>query len=560
MSGGTEVKGRTEARIYTPPLRELTPETSLGFAAVEFAIDICGLTLYPWQEWLFIHALEIEGDLQGDWRFRFRTVIVEAARQQGKSVLSQVLSLFFMYVLGSDLVIGTAQDLDVAQEIWQGSVDIVEDVPELNALKKRVVKVNGGKSLELTSGARYKVKAANRRAGRGLSGDLILLDELREHQTWDAWSAISHTAMARPNAQIWALSNAGDVTSVVLRRLRLAAHEALGDPDGACAAAGDLSKLVDVDEADNDDIEEDLGDDETLGLFEWSSPPDSRIGDIEALRWSNPSMGYGRVTVRSLMAAAKTDPPEVFKIECMCIWPDSALDGLFPADKWEAGTNRMQETPEGPRLAVEDRIVSDLAIGLDISSDRSRTWVARCGQRADGVLQVEVAHAESGDAWVTGWLTERRARIECVTGQGKGAPVSQLIDNLDADSKFRIPVIRWEGSDLGAGFGAFYDMVVAGELRHNPQPVLDQAVAFAEKKWLGDRWVADRRKSPADVAPLNACVAAVWAYTRSSPTAPPPPPAPAVIEATAPHDTSALGLLLGGHNGAAFGDVMTMHF
>jgi hypothetical protein len=68
--------------------------------------------------------------------------------------------------------------LDVAEEIWQGAVDIVEETPELNDLKERVVKVNGKKSLELKTGERYKVKAANRRAGRGLSGDLILLDEL----------------------------------------------------------------------------------------------------------------------------------------------------------------------------------------------------------------------------------------------------------------------------------------------------------------------------------------------------------------------------------------------
>ena len=554
MSG--EVKGRTEPRIYTPPLRELTPETSLGYAAIEFATEVCGLTLYPWQEWLFIHALEIEGELGGRWRFRYRTTVTIVSRQQGKSTLSQVLSLFFMYVLGTGLVIGTAQDLDVAEEIWQGSVDLVEDVPELNALKERVVKVNGKKSLELTSGARYKVKAANRRAGRGLSGDLILLDELREHQTWDAWAAISHTAVARPNAQIWALSNAGDVTSVVLRRLRLAAHEALGDPDGTVAAAGNTAAMVDVDEADKADVEEALGSDDTLGLFEWSSPPDSIVGDIEALRWSNPSMGYGLVTVRSLMAAAKTDPEAVFKIECMCIWPDSALDGLFPADTWEAGQNKQLDGPDGPRVADADRIVSDVAIGLDMSSDRSRTWVARCGRRADGALQVEVYHADAGDAWVAGWLTERAGRIECVAGQGKGAPVSQLIENLDEDRAFRIPVLKWEGADLGAAFGQFYDMVVAGEIRHNPQPVLDQAVAYAEKRWLGERWVADRRKSPADVAPLTAAVAAVWAYTRPALAPPPPPPPPAALTAEEPDR----GMLAAPLAGATGGSVMTMHF
>lgn len=553
MSGA--VKGRTEPRIFTPPLRELTPDTSLGFAAIEFATEVCGLTLYPWQEWLLIHGLEIEGSLGSGWQFRLRTVCVEVSRQQGKSTLSQVLSLFFMFVLGTDLVIGTAQDLDVAEEIWQGAVDLVEDVPELAALKERVVLNNGKKALELKSltgsarpGPRYKVKAANRRAGRGLSGDLILLDELREHQTWEAWAAISHTAMARPNAQIWALSNAGDASSVVLRHLRMAAHRALGDPDGIIAATGNATQLLDVADDDKDDVEQAIGDDETLGLFEWSSPPDSSIWDVEALRWSNPSMGYGLVTVRSLMAAAKTDPEPVFKAECMCIWPDSSLDGLFPSGKWEAGLNRLVNSPAGRVLDDADRIVSDVAIGLDTSHDRSRTWVARCGRRADGVLQVEIVHADAGDVWVSGWLSDRSraSRIECVAGQGNGAPVSQLIGDLKDDRSFTIPVIPLVGADLGAAFGSFYDLVMAGELRHDPQPVLDQAAALAEKKWLGDRWVVDRRRSPADVAPLTAAVAAVWAYTRPSVAAPPAPPPPMAVEASS--------------SGVSSGSVFDLHF
>ena len=38
-----------------------------------------------------------------------------------------------MYVRGAALVIGTAQNLDIAEEVWQGAVDIAQDVPELEA-------------------------------------------------------------------------------------------------------------------------------------------------------------------------------------------------------------------------------------------------------------------------------------------------------------------------------------------------------------------------------------------------------------------------------------------
>src|SRR5690606_12296797 len=186
--------------------------------------------------------------------------VVLVARQNGKSTLSQVLALWFMFVYGVPLVIGTAQDLDVAEEIWAGAVELAEESEDLGPLIERVVKVNGKKALELAKavelpnggGQRYKVKAANRRAGRGLSGDLILLDELREHQSWDAWGAITKTTMARPSALICALSNAGDASSVVLRHLRLSAHRALGDPDGIVEASDPDSLLPSDEELDVD--------------------------------------------------------------------------------------------------------------------------------------------------------------------------------------------------------------------------------------------------------------------------------------------------------------------
>ena len=39
------IKGKTEARLYTPPRRELTEETSLGYAAIEYANNILHKTL-----------------------------------------------------------------------------------------------------------------------------------------------------------------------------------------------------------------------------------------------------------------------------------------------------------------------------------------------------------------------------------------------------------------------------------------------------------------------------------------------------------------------------------
>src|SRR5690349_7668479 len=80
--------GSETPRIWTAPLRELTPETSLGFECIDFAEQTLELELMPWQKWFLIHALELhptEVDDYGDPVFRFRKVILLVGRQNAKS-------------------------------------------------------------------------------------------------------------------------------------------------------------------------------------------------------------------------------------------------------------------------------------------------------------------------------------------------------------------------------------------------------------------------------------------------------------------------------------------
>ena len=232
--------GYETPRIFTPPLRELTPQTSHGFAAVRFAEDVLGLKLMPWQKWILIHALE----LRPDGLYRFRTVVLLVARQNGKTMLMLVLALWHIYARGSRTVIGTAQDLVNAEKAWAEAVDMAQSEPELAELIANIVQQTGKKALVLEDGEQYRVAAASRRGARGFSGDLVLLDELREHQSWDSWAASTKTTLARPKAQVWCFSNAGDFLSIVLRYLRASAHQELGWPDGD--GDGELSVVSDL--------------------------------------------------------------------------------------------------------------------------------------------------------------------------------------------------------------------------------------------------------------------------------------------------------------------------
>ena len=153
------MKGRTEPRLYTKELRQLTEETSLGYACIEYANKILRKTLYPFQEWALIHALEIVGDLDGEWRFRFRIILFMVARQNGKTTLSEIICSFFLNVLQVEDIFGTSLSLEKAEEVWEAVIKDQEKFPELSKAIERISRTNGKKRLDLKGDRSYKVGA-----------------------------------------------------------------------------------------------------------------------------------------------------------------------------------------------------------------------------------------------------------------------------------------------------------------------------------------------------------------------------------------------------------------
>lgn len=483
------MKGVTEPRVFTPPLRELTPETTLGFACVEYAKTILKKTLYPWQEWALIHSLEITGELGGEWRFRFRTVLFLISRQNGKTVLSEVIASFFLNVLGVGSIFGTSLSLDKAEEVWEAVINDQESISELKGDIDRVSRTNGNKRLILTGLRQYKVGAPTRRAGRGDSNDLVMLDEIREHRDWETWSAAAASTNAKPNGLIVCFSNAGDPDSVVLRQLR---SNAIAKIEGTEAV--DFGGEVD----------------DALGIFEWSAPEGAATDDMEALAQANPALGYGYVTERALMANRATFPENKFRSECMCQQVETILPQPFPDGAWNAGVDVMSS------IAGE----SELFYGIDLSSDRRWTTIGVCGLREDGNWHVEVVARRVGTEWAIDWFRMRQMRGPMkLAFQSRGAPVSGLAEQICTLGNVERCAI--EGSELPAGWARFWDGVAAcdperggARIYHLPQPVLDQPAKTAQIRNLGGgAQVIDRQKSPDDVAPLMACVVAFTAAT-----------------------------------------------
>ncbi|HEX6968614.1 MAG TPA: hypothetical protein VF174_07380 [Micromonosporaceae bacterium] len=464
----------------------LTPATSLGFSAVDFAEQVLEIRPLPWQRWLLIHCLE----LRPDGQFRFRTILILVARQNGKTTIVEVKNLWKMFVLGVPLVIGTAQNLDISEESWDKAVEIAESIPDLAAEIAHVDKTNGKKALKLTSGSRWKIAAASRKGGRGLSGDDVNLDELREHHTWDAWGAVTKTTMARPNAQVYAFSNAGDDRSIVLNELQARGRAAAAHPETA---------------------------DPSLGFFEWSAPddvkctcvrppggphlPDCRLWDRQAWAQANPSLGY-TVTEQAIAAALGTDPEAVFRTEVLCQRVETLAEEwqVIGQDAW-IGTQDPGSTIEGWP-----------AFGVYVPPDRSYAAIGIAGARPDGGRHIEVC----GDGETldyrpgTPWVVPRLLELE------RHRPSVVVIDDkalADEAEKAGLRVHRASVGDMVTGCQLLYDGIYSRDVWHLDQPDLTAAVRGAVKRDIGGSWAWARRDLAVDVTPLAAVSLALFGHS-----------------------------------------------
>lgn len=493
-----EILGHTEPRIFTPPLRELTPETSLGFTVIKFSQTVLGIDPYPWQKWLYIHMLE----LNEDGTLRFSEVHVLIARQNGKTRAIKTFLLWRMFVhQRKNLILGAAQNRSEALATW---ADVKEEALDTPILADRMVRgsmKSGNEAVRTQAGARYMVVTLKDDAGRGKTAGTLFLDELREHETWGAWSSLSSTTLVPANSLIVTASNAGDSKSAVLRAKRDHAHSAIAR--GATA-------------------------EETVGLFEWSAPDDCDLDDINAWAMANPSLGYG-LTLSSLRAE-RTKPANKFRTENLCQWVDLIESGIFPESNWLAGMDRTSKREPGTRVSCS----------LDVSWNRDRAAIAIAFDRPDGRRHVEVVAYRVGIDWAIRWLRDRltlNAREAKALGlaqaqkgaewfdgrvaiQERGCPASSIIPKLEENG---ITVVGIQGTALAASAGNFYDRVVNKEdpakpvVVHRGQPILDEAIRGTMAKTAGDAWFLDRKGSLVDASPLVACSQADWLHDQPLP-------------------------------------------
>jgi hypothetical protein len=503
-----QVLGSTTPRVWTRPLVSgepgpcgcgcaLTRDTSYGFLVDDFATRI-GLDLDPWQRWLVIHA----GELLPDGRPRFRWVLVLVARQNGKTHLLVVLTLFWQWVQRVPLVLGTSTKLDYARESWLKAVKFARkswDLAPAIADRDSIRKANGEQELiarfpvldeagepvllpdgsQLFDECRYKIGAANPEGGRSLTLHRLVEDEFRQHYDYSADAAAGDAMNAVEDAQGWRISNEGDDRSIPL-------HEIYD----ACV------KFIDTGEGDP-----------RSGVFAWSAPEGSDPEDVQALAAANPNLnrvrrdGSTAVAVENVLGKARTvkgiggEALARFKIETMCMRVPSLLPSPVDVPRWR-------------RLVSDEKPEGRPAFFVAVSGGLRRSVIAVAAMRG-GMPHVELADDLDGTAGVVGRLVQLAERYpNAKFGMSAASPARKSLEPEFARAGLRVD---WHTTpDIASGCAHLQSLINDDGLTHSDDEAVDASLEAAVPRSLeGGAWIWDWERS-AGLAPAAAVAGALW--------------------------------------------------
>ena len=468
-----QVLGSTMPRIWSRPLVDgspgicgcgcpLTPATSFGFDVEAFARDILHHPLDPWQRWVVIHAGELRKGVNGGPRFRQVLVLVARQKHNGKTELLVILSLYWLYVERVRLVLGTSTNLDYARESWDKAVTQAETVPALASEipANGVRRANGEQTLATVWGGRYKIAASNRKGGRSLTVDRLIMDELREHHDWEAYNAAVPAMNAVADAQVWMISNQGDDKSVVLNSLRDQALEGL---------------------------------DERLGIFEYSSPDGMDATDVDALAMANPNLGR-RIMLDAVMGdairakAAGGEQLATFLTEVHC----RRVSLLNPAVDMEAWGECKDEANS------LDGLRDNIAVCLDISLDELHATLYAAAVDGEKV-RVDGVKSWDGQMAVRDMIADLPALLERVNPRVLGwfpyGPSAAAAASLAERPGWPPFGVKFEPmrADVAAVCMGFAEQVRSRMIAHSDDPLLNAHVGAAEKMYHGDGWRFTRK-------------------------------------------------------------------
>ena len=395
-------------------------------------------------------------------RLAYPEAAVIVARQNGKTALLK--ALIILKLLAGRKVMHTAQNRELPREVFTEVADAFIEHWRFD-LKKLPRLANGQERIELRNGGMYRIVAPTRGGARGPANDDVIIDELREFDSFDFIAAARPTLTASRDPQMLYLSNAGDETSAVLNAIR---------------------KRADADPS--------------LAFMEWSAAPERLLSDRAGWREANPRMErYPRAMLDYLAQQFQTYSLEgqlaIFETEHLCRWVPSLLPRLVGDVPWLRAAATI-EAPSAPFMGV--------------ALDGNRASAALSWAQSDGTIALTIAADVTGDPLDVDELGKRLLQMQSALGvQAVGfspATDRDLARHLQMGHAI-------SGQEWSSASDRFSRMVDGGRLRHAEAGAISADLPFTARRTGAGAWHADKAKPDRPVTAALAAIKAVWLAT-----------------------------------------------
>jgi len=419
----------------------------------------------PWQE----TAAKYVTALGADDRWLYRDVAIVVARQNGKTTLTK--PLIVARLKAGRHIMHIAQKRELPRIMFEAIADALEEYPDLFPRRRGKIiwprRGAGSESIVLTNGGSYRIAAAIAGSSRGHSMDDLLIDELREMDTFEVINSAKPAQRFSLNPQTIYLSNMGTEQSVVLNSLRTRA----------------------------------LSDDPSLAYLEWSADPKYDAGDMAGWVQANPAISpeYPQV-LRDLetdyVAAKLGGNMAGFETEALCRLVPSIRPRLVDEFAW-AQCRRPVGGPRSPVMAVS------------MTPDGTRAAAAMAWQMTDGTIALRLVYD------VTGSPIDVKALGEDISEDARKAGVLRVgIDPLtDAElAKYLRKPVKVTGQEYANASALFVNLITGGRLRWQDCEAVTDDLAWTARKDHDDTGhfqavrMADDHSIPAALASIRA----VW--------------------------------------------------
>lgn len=466
------------------PARWATPRTaarpSYGAAIGKLAAAM-GTPLMPWQR----HVVDVGTELNPDGSWAYRIVVVTVQRQAGKTTLLGPKIAHRCLTKTDARCWLTAQRRQDARDIWADVAQRVSRSPLASRVKVR--RSNGSESLTFPTGSTFRVFAPTEDALHGKANECVDVDE-----AW-AFDAAQGAALEQAilpsftttGGQLWIVSTAGTAESAWLRE-----HVERG------------RAAVEADRRD------------TVAYFEWSLADDAVAVVTRGLEAA--ASDADRAAAFAAVLDAHPAAGRTLRVDAL----EQAASSMSPGDFLRAFGNRWTRTA--------DRVIADhawaavlaptwppppgqVALAFDVAVDRSDAAIVAAWRDTDtGPIRVDVVEAHPG----TGWLADRVAALAArwrplAIGHDQAGPAGDVADEL---RRRGVELVSTTAREYAAACASFLAAVTDRRVEHRGQDALDDAVAAAAQRPLGDAWAWSRRGSAGSIAPLVAATLAAWAF------------------------------------------------